>query len=261
MDYGTNLADILQMTFSNAIFLEKNSWIWLDFHCNLFLKKTRHIWFRRWLRSESVTNYYLDRWRPTSQMHTCKVLKGLAYSMLNGFNPFWPSNSLMAHRTRSSLVLIVAYSVLSHHLDQWQHHQFISKTHWNNKWTINSGKINIFSLKKVNKVIKLCWPWQESIAGNFWLRFPVWNRMKYSSCGEGWQASQIARFTWPTWGPPGSCWPQVGPSNLAIRAVNDHVMGTTRTSTGTRSGTIFILFTWYIWSARKGLMVLIFRQL
>ena len=33
--------------------------------------------------------------------------------------------------------------------------------------------------------------------------------------------SQIARFMGPTWGPPGSCWPQVGPMlapiNLAIR--------------------------------------------
>ena len=29
--------------------------------------------------------------------------------------------------------------------------------------------------------------------------------------------SQIARFTWPTWSPPGSCRPQVGPMNLAIR--------------------------------------------
>ena len=25
------------------------------------------------------------------------------------------------------------------------------------------------------------------------------------------RAAQIARFTWPTWGPPGSCRPQVGP--------------------------------------------------
>ena len=23
--------------------------------------------------------------------------------------------------------------------------------------------------------------------------------------------AQIVRFTWPTWGPPASCWPQVGP--------------------------------------------------
>ena len=25
------------------------------------------------------------------------------------------------------------------------------------------------------------------------------------------KSAQTARFTWPTWGPPGSCWPQVGP--------------------------------------------------
>ena len=30
---------------------------------------------------------------------------------------------------------------------------------------------------------------------------------------------QMARFTWPTWGPPGSCQPQVGSMNLAIRVV------------------------------------------
>ena len=29
----------------------------------------------------------------------------------------------------------------------------------------------------------------------------------------------ITRFMWPTWGPPGPCWPQVGPMNLAIREV------------------------------------------
>ena len=29
---------------------------------------------------------------------------------------------------------------------------------------------------------------------------------------------QTAMFMWPTWGPPGSCWPQVGPMNLAIRS-------------------------------------------
>ena len=28
---------------------------------------------------------------------------------------------------------------------------------------------------------------------------------------------QIAKFMGPTWGPPGSCWPQIGPMNLAIR--------------------------------------------
>ena len=27
----------------------------------------------------------------------------------------------------------------------------------------------------------------------------------------------MARFTWPTWGPPGSCRPHVDPMNLAIR--------------------------------------------
>ena len=37
------------------------------------------------------------------------------------------------------------------------------------------------------------------------------------------EASQIARFSWPTWGPPGSCRPQVGPmlapwTLLAIRS-------------------------------------------
>ena len=30
-------------------------------------------------------------------------------------------------------------------------------------------------------------------------------------------STQIARFMWPTWGPPGTCRPQVGPMNLAIR--------------------------------------------
>ena len=30
-------------------------------------------------------------------------------------------------------------------------------------------------------------------------------------------ATQIARFMRPTWGPPGSCRPQMGPMNLAIR--------------------------------------------
>ena len=26
-----------------------------------------------------------------------------------------------------------------------------------------------------------------------------------------WEATQIAKFMGPTWGPPGSCWPQMGP--------------------------------------------------
>ena len=30
--------------------------------------------------------------------------------------------------------------------------------------------------------------------------------------------TQIAKFMGPTWGPPGSCWPQMGPMNLVIRA-------------------------------------------
>ena len=30
-------------------------------------------------------------------------------------------------------------------------------------------------------------------------------------------SSQIAKFMGPTWGPPGSCRPQMGPMNLAIR--------------------------------------------
>ena len=32
--------------------------------------------------------------------------------------------------------------------------------------------------------------------------------------------TQIARFMWPTWAPTGSCRPQVGPMNLAIRVGN-----------------------------------------
>ena len=32
-----------------------------------------------------------------------------------------------------------------------------------------------------------------------------------SVTGLYFKQSQIARFTWPTWGPPGSCRPQVGP--------------------------------------------------
>ena len=29
--------------------------------------------------------------------------------------------------------------------------------------------------------------------------------------------SQVAKFMGPTWGPPGTCWPHVGPVNLAIK--------------------------------------------
>ena len=32
--------------------------------------------------------------------------------------------------------------------------------------------------------------------------------------------TQITKFTGPIWGPPGSCRPQTGPMNLAIREVN-----------------------------------------
>ena len=32
--------------------------------------------------------------------------------------------------------------------------------------------------------------------------------------------TQIAKFMGPTWGPPGSCRPQMGPMNLAIREPN-----------------------------------------
>ena len=35
------------------------------------------------------------------------------------------------------------------------------------------------------------------------------------------KASQIARFMGPTWGPPGTCRPQMGPMNHAIRLVVD----------------------------------------
>ena len=34
--------------------------------------------------------------------------------------------------------------------------------------------------------------------------------------------SQIAKFIGPTWGPPGSCRPHVGPMNLAIRDVDQN---------------------------------------
>ena len=35
---------------------------------------------------------------------------------------------------------------------------------------------------------------------------------------QGWSwFTQIAKFMWPTWGPPGSCGPHVGPMNVAIR--------------------------------------------
>ena len=50
-------------------------------------------------------------------------------------------------------------------------------------------------------------------SGNIFI-FPkmnsLWQRLKFHSF---WTliTSQIARFMWPTWGPPRSCWPQVGP--------------------------------------------------
>ena len=35
--------------------------------------------------------------------------------------------------------------------------------------------------------------------------------------------TQIARFTWPTWGPPGSCRPQVGPVWAARTLLSEYV--------------------------------------
>ena len=43
----------------------------------------------------------------------------------------------------------------------------------------------------------------------------------------GWK-TQIARFMRPTWGPPGSCRPQMGPINLAIRGYIATVINTTK---------------------------------
>ena len=45
-----------------------------------------------------------------------------------------------------------------------------------------------------------------------WTHFSELNKFQ-------WTWTQIARFMWPTWGPPGSCRPQVGPMNLAIRGI------------------------------------------
>ena len=47
-------------------------------------------------------------------------------------------------------------------------------------------------------------------------------------------AAQIGRFTWPTWGPPGSCWPQVGPMRAQWTLLSGWYNWAALTSTVTR---------------------------
>ena len=49
-----------------------------------------------------------------------------------------------------------------------------------------------------------------------WIHFSQENHYNQSPWAE--RYTQIARFMWPTWGPPGS-WPHVGPTSLTIRAI------------------------------------------
>ena len=55
----------------------------------------------------------------------------------------------------------------------------------------------------------------------FWVQ-RIWATVGLSRCTAVLNivlCSQIARIMGPTWGPPGSCWPHVGPMNLAICVV------------------------------------------
>ena len=49
-------------------------------------------------------------------------------------------------------------------------------------------------------------------------------RYQSSSLKFATKISQITRFTWPTWGPHGSCRPHVGPMDLSIRDRKDYVI-------------------------------------
>ena len=60
--------------------------------------------------------------------------------------------------------------------------------------------------------VKLC-----IVAISFILTFIFLRTNQQGNMGEGCSSTQIARFMGPTWDPPGSCRPQMGPMNLAIR--------------------------------------------
>ena len=59
-----------------------------------------------------------------------------------------------------------------------------------------------------------CWPaWRVSVAGNwdshiYWYYIPC---LLHAWPCPGWKLTLIARFMWPTWGPPGADRTQVGP--------------------------------------------------
>ena len=39
----------------------------------------------------------------------------------------------------------------------------------------------------------------------------IYDKFKFVSCQVVLRQTQIAKFMGPTWGQPGSCWPQMGP--------------------------------------------------
>ena len=63
--------------------------------------------------------------------------------------------------------------------------------------------------------------------------------------------SQIVKFMGQTWGPPGSCWPQMGPMNLAIRSAlaTDNVRPSAGTALTKRYTTkIYKMYFFIIWA-------------
>ena len=116
-------------------------------------------------------------------------------------NPLWPSDAIWYDKSGSSIVQVIAcyLTAPSHYLDQcWL---VISVVLWHSpetNFTVSAQTTILCNEFKDYTFLKL-------------LPHLLWANELDSLVNLSANGTQIARFTGPTWGPPGSYRPQMGP--------------------------------------------------
>ena len=108
-------------------FIEKKIVFWFNFHWGSFLRVKLAInlhLLRYWLGGEQVASQYWNQWRrPTSLAQICVTRP-------KWVNSLWPNDAIWWHRSRSTLVQVMAWcrQATSHYLNQcWL---IFSKVQW-----------------------------------------------------------------------------------------------------------------------------------
>ena len=118
------MADILQITFSNAFSAMKIAVFWLKSHWNMFQKAQLRMVlhrFKQWLGTWQATSHYLNQWWPSLVTHIC-------ISWPQWFKSLAPGG---CDSNFKSIIFIIQSSSLS---GEWHRSSLMRNQHWFRKW-------------------------------------------------------------------------------------------------------------------------------